>query len=69
MRVSIEGTSPQRINDRLDLPLSTGGVRVHPDGQRILLVPPFQGPLRSQSQIMLLENFLPSRKAEKTAGR
>jgi Tol biopolymer transport system component len=68
-RVSIAGGSPQRINERLDLPLTTGGVRVHPDGRRILLFPPVQGPLRSQSQIMLLENFLPSRKAEKTAAR
>lgn len=68
-RVSMEGTTPQRINERLDLLLATGGVRVHPDGRRILLVPAERGPLRSQSQIMLLENFLPSRKAEKTAAR
>ncbi len=68
-RVSIEGGSPQRINERLDLPFTTGGVRVNPDGRRILLFPPVQGPLRSQSQIMLLENFLPSRKAEKTTAR
>lgn len=68
-RVPIDGTSPQRINERLDLPLATGGVRVHPDNRRILLLPSDRGPLRSQSQIMLLENFLPSRKAERTAAR
>jgi hypothetical protein len=68
-RVSIKGDAPQRINEQLDPILATGGVRVHPDGRRVLLVPPSQGPLQSQSQIMLLENFLPSRKEEKPAGR
>jgi len=68
-RVSSEGNSPQRINERLEGPLATGGVRVHADGRRILLVPPERGPIRSQSQIMLLEDFLPSRNAQKTAAR
>ncbi len=68
-QVPIDGTSSRRINEKLDLLLATGGVRVHPDNRRILLSPLGRGPLRSQSQIMLLENFLPSKKVEKTSVR
>jgi len=68
-RIPMDGTSPQLVNERLDPSLVFGTIRVHPDYRRILLVPPDRGPIRSQSQIMLLENFLPSRKAERAAAR
>jgi dipeptidyl aminopeptidase/acylaminoacyl peptidase len=63
-QVFVDGREAPKLDGLLDPRLANGGIRLHPDGRRIVQSLP-RGPQKSPSQIMMLENFLPVAAARK----